>query len=119
MMLSNDGEYIIYQIEEYQSKWNRWMTISDREIISTPDGPERRQYHTASGDAWQQTGIHGFYDIDIAYDYCNKLNDALKSGELDKKKWVKDWNTSAEVTGYRLVKCILKQERIPLEFQKY
>jgi hypothetical protein len=119
-MLRNDGEFTIYQIEEYQSKWNRWMTISDHEIITVPkDSDERRKYHTACGDAWQQTGIFGFYDIEVAKDYCNKLNEALESGELDKIRWVKEWNETGKVTKYRLVKCYFKQERTPLELKKY
>lgn len=110
-MLRKDGEYTIYQIEEYQSAFNRWITIADHEYIETPDKEEGRKYHTASGDCWQETGIFGFYDFDIAKDYCNSLNEEVANG--------KKFNGTAKVTGFRLLKCKFVQERVPLVFSKY
>lgn len=110
-MLRIDGDFVVYQIEEFQSKFNRWMTIADHVYVTIPQSEERNKYHTASGDCWQKTGIHGFFDFEVAKDYCNLLNAEVENG--------KKFNDVAEVTKFRLLKCRFVQERVPLEFTKY
>ena len=64
-----------YIIEEYQSKWNRWCGLTHHYLSEYEFGE-----FSASGICWQETGIHGCYDLKYTKEYCNKLNDALKNG---------------------------------------
>lgn len=100
-MLRKDGEYIIYQIEEYQSKWNRWMNIAEHIYKKIPE----------SGDCWQETGIFGFFDFETAKEYCNKLNVECEKG--------RKFDDTAEVTKFRLRMRELSQKTTVLDFCRY
>lgn len=93
---SNHGNILVdeefYCIEEFQSKWNRWVSLSDSVYLSEYMFGE----NSASGRCWQETGTHGMYSFEYAKRYCNALNDALKSGRIAPDV--------AQVTEFRLVK---------------
>lgn len=102
-MLRKDGEYTIYCIEEFQSKWSRWVRIEERYL--------KCHDISASGQCWQETGIHGFYDFNSAAKHCNALNQALLEGIIK--------TDVAEVTKFRIVKCEFMQKQTPIEFNGY
>lgn len=105
-LLRKDGNYIFYQIEEYQSAYDRWVTLQGYYLREYKFGQ-----NTACGDCWQEIGIHGIYDWEYAKKYCNELNNAVREGKI---------NTGcSKVTEFRIVKCEVSQKRTPLEFNAY
>ena len=58
-LLRNDGKYVIYIIQHKQ-KDCRWVQ-SSFDAFGTPDIA-----FSASGDCWQQTGVHGTFNLSIA-----------------------------------------------------
>jgi hypothetical protein len=80
-----------YVIEEYQSRWNRWMPIADKFYLKEYEFGQ----HTACGACWQETRNHGIYDLEYAKKYCNALNDALAKGTIK--------DEVAQVTKFRIV----------------
>lgn len=81
-----------YVIEEYQSKWNRWMPLHDKFYLKEYEFGQ----HTACGACWQETRNHGIYDLEYAKAYCNALNDALQNGTIK--------DNAAQVTKFRIAK---------------
>ena len=95
---------VVYFIEEYQSKWHRWVSRSysivhtaynlkliDRDILHSKMGV------TACGDCWQETGLEGIYSLEYAKQIVNLLNNDLI------KTVVHDIDCSM-VTEYRICK---------------
>ncbi|MDF2880223.1 MAG: hypothetical protein K0R54_780 [Clostridiaceae bacterium] len=105
-MLRKDGNYEFYQIEEYQSKWDRWRLCHDRNYLPEYEHGE----YSACGECWQEIGVHGIYDEEYARTMCNKLN------ELAKTKVLGD---VAEVTKFRLVKINISQTKTVVDCDKY
>lgn len=106
-MLREDGVYEFYQVQEYQSAWNRWMNIADNYYLKEYEFGEM----SASGQCWQETGCHGTYDLEYAKEYCNTLNElAEKEGPL---------NDAAKVTKFRIIKVNISQSKTIMEFNRY
>ena len=55
-----------YIIEEYQGKWSRWMPLNGKPYLPEYEFGE----FSASGKCWQETGVHGCYDLEYAKTYC-------------------------------------------------
>ena len=87
-------EVTYYRIEEYQSKWDRWVRIREHYIPEYEFGE-----FTACGQCWQETRIHGCYDLEYTKEYCNKLKQALKDGELQKHV------DSVGLSDFRICEC--------------
>jgi hypothetical protein len=111
-MLRKDGTYVFYQIQEYQSKWDRWMVFFEPHYLEEYAFGE----YTACGRCWQETGIHGIYDLEYAKKYCNDLNKALIENKIENNN---DRIRDAKITGFRIIKCEISQKRVPLEYNMY
>lgn len=98
-MFRTDGEYVFYRIEEYQSKWDRWVAISSFYLKEYEFGE-----HTFCGECWQKLGVTGIFDLDYAKEYCNKLNDYILNSDFSK-------DNIAEVTKFRIVKVTILQKQ--------
>ena len=94
-----------YVIEEYQSRWNRWMRITDTYLKEYRSGE-----FSGEGICYRETGTYGTYDLEYAKTYCNALNEALKNGSIADK--VED----ALVTEFRICKVKEVYEKKPLTF---
>ena len=76
-MVRNDGDYTIFILQFWADMHGRgadWHYTGDGghylpSIDYRNKTPEPRISFTACGDCWQQTGIHGTYDYDIAHDF--------------------------------------------------
>jgi hypothetical protein len=82
-MIRNDGKFSIYRIQE-QLKNGDWI-YSDLCHPTLSEYPPSEGF-TASGDCWQQTGIHGVFQINVAkaglkQAYCD-LVDRLNRGSI-------------------------------------
>ena len=97
-----------YIIEEYQSKWDRWRTLTHWYLREYEFGE-----FSACGQCWQETGIHGCYDLEYVKEYCNKLNEALSNGLL------KDKIETSNVTKFRVCECEKIFKKKPLIADKY
>lgn len=94
-----------YIIEEYQSRWNRWVQLTNYYIKEYEFGD-----FSTCGQCWQETGNVGTYNLQYAKAYCNALNKALRNGLIEDK--VKD----AQVTGFRICKVKETYEKKPIAF---
>ena len=72
-MLRNDGKYEIFVIEfaskEYHpDKWHpiNWDCLWVKAEHMTPAKQKNFEAFSASGQCWQETGVHGTYDIEDA-----------------------------------------------------
>jgi len=54
-MIRTEGKFSIYRIEHQWKDKSKWASSIENE-----------QYFTASGDCWQQTGVHGTFDLEEA-----------------------------------------------------
>jgi hypothetical protein len=90
-MLRNDGKYKIYMIRHLaevgafgrdKSEWH----FSNFDHFGTPIG------FSASGDCWQETGIHGTFDLETG---------------LEGLRWIADKHRG---TKFRLVKLTLTRQ---------
>lgn len=86
-----------YIVEEYQSKWDRWVNfLSEHYYLKKYEfGPQ-----TACGDLWQKTGYFGFTRKKDAMRFYKDVTEALKNGTIDEKKHIED----AGITAFRLAK---------------
>lgn len=96
-----------YVIEEYQSKWSRWVGLSRHYLKEYEFGE-----FSACGQCWQETGIHGCYDLEYTKTYCNKLNQALKDGLLQ-------YGVEVGLTKFRICECEKTFKKKPLIANKY
>jgi len=83
-MLRQDGEYIIFIIQhKYKDKKvEGWSNSGDCGQFF-PNGPftekewrtkhKEIDYFNASGDCWQDTGVHGTYDLNEAFQLLVKV----------------------------------------------
>ena len=75
-MIRNDGEYQIYMIKHLSGE--KWVTSNlDVFFVKNEDGKltkENKEY-SASGICWQETGIHGTYDKNIALSFKDQLQE--------------------------------------------
>lgn len=94
-----------YIIEEFQSRWNRWIRITDHYLNRYKFG----EFSTC-GQCWQETGTEGTYELEYAKTYCNALNEALRNGSIADK--IED----ALVTEFRVCKVKEVYEKKPLTF---
>jgi len=106
-MLRNDGDYTIYQIEEYQSTWDRWVRIHDGNYLKEYKFCE----YSSCGPCWQITGQRGTFSLEFASKYCNDLNAGLRNGLIK--------SGTGEVQGFRILVCTVSQKREPLIPDKY
>lgn len=106
-MLRKDGNYTIFQIEEYQSAYDRWVLLQERHFLKQYEFGQQ----TACGECWQCTGEFGAFDEGYMRQLCNDLNQAVEDG------YFKD--DTAEVNKFRLVKYEVSQKRTPIEFDRY
>lgn len=67
-----------YIIEEQYKDSGKWYQLTDKFYLKEYEFGQ----NTACGDCWQSTGRHGMYDFEYAKEYCNKLNEALKTGKI-------------------------------------
>lgn len=100
-----EDEYFI--IEEFQSKWNRWVALGDKYYLNEHEFND----FSACGQCWQETGVHGTYNYDHAITYCNALNDALNNDKAFAEKMNKN---GAGVTKFRISKCLKIYIKKPL-----
>ena len=73
-MLSNDGKYTIYIIE-FKGTGEKWCKLSFDAAWFTPEIYESKRelfnQFSASGKCWQETGVHGTYEVEDAIKlYC-------------------------------------------------
>lgn len=54
-MIRNDGKYEIYRLQHLWNHRTKWVGSIENE-----------EFFKASGECWQQTGIHGTFDFDEA-----------------------------------------------------
>lgn len=91
-MLCNDGKYEIYIIEfrvkKPDSDSNSWHEINfDSTWVSQELYAAKKEvWHefSASGKCWQETGVHGTYDVEVAI----KLHALLKQHSIQKDKYL-------------------------------
>lgn len=69
-MLKTEGKFKIYRIEHKWMGRDNWVTSIENE-----------KYFNASGICWQQTGVHGTYDIEEAKEVFGKC-----VAQLDKNR---------------------------------
>ena len=62
-MLRNDGKYEIFVIEA-KSKEGDWFKYN-MDFCAYPEGQPYNDF-SSSGQCWQETGVHGTYDVEIA-----------------------------------------------------
>lgn len=96
----SDDKFEYYIIEEYQSRWDRWVQIVDNYYLKEYEFGQ----NTACGDCWQTTGFNGMFDKKYAKEYLKKLNEALNNGTIKEKV------AKAEVTRFRLCKVKYHKE---------
>lgn len=100
-----EDEYFI--IEEFQSTWNRWVGLGDRCYLDE----HKFNDFSACGQCWQETGVHGTYNRDLAIRYCNDLNHALLNDEAFAEKINK---SGAGITKFRVSRCVKIYVKTPL-----
>ncbi len=98
-MLSNDGRYEIYVVEFKVKDRNDWRRIS-YDVAWVPTEIYKKNAKAwdafgASSECWQQTGVHGTYDVEDALKvYINLKQHALPNKNYD----------------YRVMKVVICQE---------
>ena len=85
--LRRDGDYRIYLLEHWSEENQRWSTGGP---YGHPPG------FTASGQCWQETGVHGTYDLEQALDGAASLQ--------------KEWGIP-----FRVVALEISQRRVPVK----
>ena len=68
--MREDGLYAIYQIQHYVERTKKW-DFSNLDHFGYPEG------FGARGDCWQETGVHGCFDLKTAQkglDWIQKVN---------------------------------------------
>ena len=97
-----------YIIEEYQSNWDRWVATNHYYLPEYENGE-----FSACGKCWQETHVHGCYDLEYTKTYCNKLIQALKDGLLQRR--VDEVGLSA----FRICECEKVFKKKPLVADMY
>ena len=69
-MIRTEGKFTIYRIEHQWDGKGKWASSIENE-----------HYFNASGDCWQQTGVHGAYDLEEAKEAFGKV-----VAQLDKNR---------------------------------
>lgn len=92
-MLRNDGKYEIYIIEfrvkkpdsdsTYSNSWHE-INFDSTWVSQELYAAKKEVWHefSASGKCWQETGVHGTYDVEVAI----KLYVLLKQHSIQKDK---------------------------------
>lgn len=78
--MREDGLYAIYQIQHYVERTKKW-DFSNLDHFGYPKG------FGASGECWQETGVHGCFDLKTAkqgLQWIRKVNKVYR-GASDKK----------------------------------
>jgi hypothetical protein len=98
-MLRTDGKYEIYTLEFNVKGEDKWHTLSFDAAWVTDELYKSKEKvwaeFSACGQCWQETGVHGTYDVEIAI----KLYVLLKQHSLQKEKYM-----------YRVTKKTIRQE---------
>ena len=98
-MLRTDGKYEIYILEFSVKGENKWHTLSFDAAWVSPElyktKKEIWKTFSACGQCWQEIGIHGTYDVEIAI----KLYVLLTQYGLQKERYM-----------YRVTKKTILQE---------
>ena len=82
-MIRTEGKFSIYRIEHQWKGKSEWVSSIENE-----------QYFPASGNCWQQTGVHGTYDLEEAKEAFGKV-----VAQLDKNR------------KFRLVRVMIEQSK--------
>lgn len=61
-MIRTEGKFSIYRIEHQWENKSEWTSSIENE-----------QYFRSSGECWQQTGVHGTYDLEEAKQVFGKV----------------------------------------------
>ena len=95
-------DYIYYIIEEYQSKYDRWVQVVDTFYLKEYEFGQ----NSSCGECWQTTGKYGMFDLDYAKKYLSALKKALNDGSIKELT-----NKRCEVTDFRLCKVHYKEKK--------
>lgn len=100
MLRGKNGSFKFYQLEEYQSAWDRWVRSSPDNYVSYEDFEIKQLL--AIGDVWQELEEFGCYSYDYITNVCNYLNQlAIEKGPL---------RDTAKVTKFRIIEVNITQE---------
>ena len=86
-LLRKDGDYVIYIAERRLN--NDWIGVA-HDLYGCPVG------FSASGNCWQETGVHGTYDLQAA------------------KKGIRELASKNPDVGFRVVKVTISQHKEPV-----
>ena len=90
-MIRVDGKFIIYIIKYSWQRQDEWIYVGDcGQWYRTKDSKiqrtmfkKRQEPFMASGDCWQETGIHGTYDKLEAFDFKSLIEMSWPEHEFD------------------------------------
>lgn len=67
-MVRNDGKYTIYILQHLTRDGKEWNNSGDGSQFVKGNFRKQPLYDfCACGECWQQTGVHGTYDLEIAH----------------------------------------------------